>query len=425
MSAKKFKHGVTVYSRRERKGPKKYNSWELRYTYVADSNRIRIRKRFNSQDTALDEADTVVKRFENGHIALANLTPEQRARELAELERLRTENADLRAKLAPPDLEGRAMRVPDLVEKLWRAAEDDGKAQRTVEDLRTRGRRIAKDFQCPVASLKADDVDRWLRKFPGKRTRNHYRDTFLDIIRGAKTLRLLPKHWSELDDLPRAIAEDPAIIIYSPDQFITLTDSAQQLIPALVPYLAIAAFAAVRSAELARMDWIANVRIDDLEGRVTTSPISEIFLRKDQSKTRRDRVIPIPKNLAAWLAPYKNDHGPVSPYQSADALHAALRKIAAHAGLPWIPNALRKSCISYWAANGVDLQTIADWSGNSISKIREYYLRRPSRALAQKWFDLPPPNQRVLELFRDVSRQKTAPPCSQSLPPKTQHRQIL
>ena len=84
---------------------------------------------------------------------------------------------------------------------------------------------------------------------------------------------------------------DSDIEVFSPDEFRTIIHAAPVH---LIPLLAISAFAGIRSAELARLDWNAV----DLDRRL-------IEIRAGQAKTASRRLVPITDNLAAWLAPLR------------------------------------------------------------------------------------------------------------------------
>ena len=64
----------------------------------------------------------------------------------------------------------------------------------------------------------------------------------------------------------------------------------------MVPFLAIGAFAGLRSAEIQRLDWA------DLKE-------SFIEVTAGNAKTRSRRLVPIQPNLAKWLAIYRQDSG--------------------------------------------------------------------------------------------------------------------
>lgn len=390
-----------------RKRGRCYDGWEVRYRFKG----VRVRKKIAKRSAAMEYAESIANRLENGNTALFNLTNERLADLLHKEERLQEIEAQLakrgvtlEAVLEVYDRQqARGLErvgVSELVERMCAAKEGDGCSVRHVEDLRTRGNRFAKDFVCAFCDLRGPTVDGWLRKFPGRRTRNNYRATILQLVDFAKGQKVLARDWCELEGLGRARVKGALNReIWTPAQFRVLMDSAEELhrqgkVKDLVAYLVIGGFAGPRSCELLRMDWVANVRFDE----------AEIFLdehldKEHQSKTYRTRVVRMQANLAAWLAGYANGHGPVCPYRTDDGLHAALRKVAAHAGLGWLDNGLRKSYISYRVAMGVDIKTVADETGNSPAKIHEFYLRRPSTTLATEWFNLfPSTGQKILNL---------------------------
>src|SRR5205807_58583 len=86
-----------------------------------------------------------------------------------------------------------------------------------------------------------------------------------------------------------------------------------------------------------------------------------------------DRIVPIPENLAAWLAPHARRNGSVCDLAN---ITNALRRTAQRAGVPFLRNALRKSFISYRLALLKDIGQVADEAGNSPQVIKTNY-RRP------------------------------------------------
>src|ERR1035441_3491487 len=73
--------------------------------------------------------------------------------------------------------------------------------------------------------------------------------------------------------------------------------------PALVPFLAIGAFAGLRHAEIQRLDW-SEVRLDE----------NLIEIKASKAKTASRRLVPIVPNLKQWLAKYRQPEGKVCEY---------------------------------------------------------------------------------------------------------------
>jgi integrase len=85
--------------------------------------------------------------------------------------------------------------------------------------------------------------------------------------------------------------------IDAPPGILTVQQTARLLeaaSPELLPYVAIAAFAGLRRAELERLDW-SNIHFDDNLIEVTAQ----------KSKTARRRFVKIQPNLREWLLPLR------------------------------------------------------------------------------------------------------------------------
>lgn len=408
LKPRKSKHGVHLYY----SPTGTYDAWIV--TYQLEGRRVRVKR--SKYDEAYNLWEAKERDFDNGNTWRENITREEFAQARNDQALLREENAAFAAahttksealqfwlKHHPAHITPRS--IPDLVAELVAAKAGAGLSDLHTQDLEVRLNRFARDFQCPITSLTYAAVDRWLRDFKKRdgslialRSRNNYRSAIFALVDFAKTIKALPRDWSELDpeQLTPAKTRGKKIEIWTPGEMTLLLQSADALhksrnVKDLVPYLATGAFAGPRSAELQRIDWVHNVKFEN----------AVVKLEKDITKTERSRVVPIRPNLNAWLAPYRHAHGFLCPYRSAPPLHAALRRIAKHAGLRWKKNALRDSSISYSVALGAAIETVADWHGNSVGEIHENYLQHPDRKDAEAWFNILPvaADQKLLHLF--------------------------
>ncbi|TAE79164.1 MAG: hypothetical protein EAZ84_00010 [Verrucomicrobia bacterium] len=160
--------------------------------------------------------------------------------------------------------------------------------------------------------------------------------------------------------------------IFSPGQMATILHAAP---PRLIPILAIEAFTGIRVAELSRLDWSAV----DLDRRI-------IELRADQAKTASRRVVPIPDNLAAWLAPLERQGKVVA----AKNLYVDMTALARALKIEWPRNVLRHSFISYRIAIVKSADQVALEAGNSASMIFKHYRELTTEQEAEKWFGILP-----------------------------------
>jgi integrase len=150
--------------------------------------------------------------------------------------------------------------------------------------------------------------------------------------------------------------------------------------PRFVPYLAIGAFAGVRSSEVCRLTW-EDIHIDQ----------KAIRLGPEITKTQSGRLAIMPDNLIAWLNVYKGEKkGKVVPYPE-DQLHKYTPEIASAAGLKWKRNALRKGYISCRMAEAdADAGSVAKQCGNSKAMVETIYKLLVMPEDAKKWFNILP-----------------------------------
>jgi len=103
----------------------------------------------------------------------------------------------------------------------------------------------------------------------------------------------------EISEISAPKKQHAPIGIYTPDEIRSILASADAEI---TPALAIAAFAGLRLAEVARLDW-REVRLAE----------KLIVVEANKAKTAARRLVPTSDNLAAWLAPHAKRSGPLNP----------------------------------------------------------------------------------------------------------------
>ena len=161
------------------------------------------------------------------------------------------------------------------------------------------------------------------------------------------------------------------VSIFTPEQIAGLLKKADAT---LRPYLALGAFAGLRTAELQRLDWS---EIDLNRGYITVAA--------SKAKTRQRRLIPISDNLKLWLTPSRKASGPVCLHVSCQ--HAARAKCE---GFTWAKNGLRHSYISYRLAILHDTARVALEAGNSPEVIFAHYRELVTPEVAKAWFEVTP-----------------------------------
>ncbi len=170
--------------------------------------------------------------------------------------------------------------------------------------------------------------------------------------------------------------QDKEISIFTPDEMNRLLIASH---PRILPLIAIGGFAGIRSAEIARLNW-EDIKWDR----------GHIEIAGSKAKTAARRLVPLSENLKAWLAPWREDTGPILTITD---YSGALGDTAVKAKIPggWRQNALRHSFISYRVAETGDVARTSLEAGNSPKMIFRHYREIVDADSAKTWFSIMPP----------------------------------
>lgn len=282
-------------------------------------------------------------------------------------------------------------------------AKADGKSRRRTQQLEAVFNRLKADVNVEVAEVTPNIISKWLAGLElSERTRRNYRDAVGFLCRFCVLRGYLFKGTDWLENVQNYSARKLSEIeIYTPEELARLIEQADD---GMLPFIVISAFAGLRHAEVARLDW-SEIDLDD----------GFIEVRAAKSKTGERRLVPIHDNLKQWLLPLRQARGKVVPYvnttkQLLKIAKATGRKADDEKGLPeikpveWKHNALRHSAISYRVAESADVPRVSDECGNSPQMIRQHYLRRVKPAEAARWFSIAPATEQG-----KIVQFKTAP----------------
>ncbi len=357
----------------------------------------RMRQVFRTIEAAKKEALVVARQIQAGMQYLTDLKPHERdafiaARDLADKAGLPLVPA-MEDYLRARELAGteslaamatqyakhfgsvvRRTTVPEVVKQLVASREQDGSGRRHLVQLGSVLRRFAAACPGPILDVTSAEIDAWLRSLKvSPMSRNSMLVTVNILFSFALEQNYLPAGQpTAASQLRKVKVPDSDIGIFTPDEFSQIIHAA----PAhLIPLLAISAFAGIRSAEIARLDWSAV----DLDRRI-------IEVRAGQAKTASRRVIPISDNLAAWLATLRR-RGRVVP---SCRQHREITALAKSLGIPWPRNVLRHSFISYRIAIVKSADQVALEAGNSPAIIFRHYRELTTEETAKEWFGIGP-----------------------------------
>ena len=238
----------------------------------------------------------------------------------------------------------------------------------------------------PIASITVLDIQRFIdSRNVGDRRQFNLRAEIISLFRWAKRMGYV----RALDGTTEAekvnpiekVAGKPNVLL--PGQLRIMLDN---VLDVYLPWLAIGAFAGIRTEEIApdRKSKKSPLRWEDFDWN-----LGIIVVREETSKVKKERDVPISENLAQWLAPWRNATGPVMgdcPRQPNDRETARLGRLIGG----WKHNTLRDSFCSYRTRITKNIHQTSLEMGNSPSMVSRSYHKRQPVEVAQEWFDIRP-----------------------------------
>ena len=277
--------------------------------------------------------------------------------------------------------------LPELVEKFMADVRERKKSRRYTLDMQARLARAASAFTGQVANITTDDIDLWLKGLKGTsgRTKNNYRSALNTLFSFARSKGHLPRgRQTEVEFSARYEDKGGEIGVYSPAELDTLLTNIEKR---FVPFVAIGAFAGLRSAEICRLTW------DDVRWQH-----GDIELKRGKAKTANRRLAPLLPCLRAWLEAFRKKGGPVlegihDEFDLAKQFKKAVDAIVDSQGKPLIKivhNGLRHSFITYRMAILKNAAEVSLEAGNSPKMIFEHYRELRTEAEGKEWFSVMP-----------------------------------
>jgi integrase len=366
----------------------------------------RKRRIFADLARAKKEAGSIADKINHGENAALSLTNADRsayvtacdfvdptgvplelaAKQYAEIHRILggrdpVEAARYYAKKHPIDMASKT--VAEVAAEFLDAKTKAKKSNDYLVDCRYRHGKFAEAFQCNIGAVTGEQINEFLDDLDlSIRSRNNFRLSIGTLYEFAKLKRYVPLDWDGMSHVEKVRDESEGeITIYSPDEMQAFLDRSR---PELVPFLAIGAFAGLRSAEIERLTW----------ADVFEKP-GKIEVKAKKAKTRARRLVPIQPNLAKWLAPFEKHDRAAKVVKFAD-IGLQIRELCeADKGkdlkaLTWKRNALRHSFISYRLAEVQSAAQVALEAGNSETMIFKNYRDVVTPESAKAWFSIEP-----------------------------------
>lgn len=293
-----------------------------------------------------------------------------------------------------------------LVNQFLENIEEEGKSRRYRLDMQARLNKAKETFSGNVGDIHATDINAWLKamKHASGRTKNNYRSAMATLLSYAREEGFLPRGvQTEAEFSKRYDGKGGDIGVYTPEKLRTLLF---QIEPRLAPFVAIGAFAGLRTAEIVRLEW-PEVRFGQ----------NVIEIKASKSKTASRRLAPILPVLAEWLAPFRKESGRVlvgvlDEFAIATQFKKAVDAIVDDGGTPLVKivhNGLRHSFITYRMAILKSAAEVALEAGNSPRMIFEHYRELATEAEAKDWFAILPDSRRLEALKPGAENEEKMP----------------
>ena len=283
--------------------------------------------------------------------------------------------------------------LPAAVDEMIETRTGDGASQAYARVLHAHLTPLKEKFQCQLRSVTSGQLSDYFRSLKvSPRSRNNARATVGAFLKFCKERGWLPRDHEGVSLVPKFKEQPHEIEIFTPAEMGVFLRYAR---PELVPFLAIGAFAGLRSAEIERLDW-AEVRMAE----------RFIEVKAAKAKTASRRLVPISDNLVKWLGTHVQAEGWVVPFDNVAKqigwlvrdTNRGLRLLAEKARkdpeklkpVEWKKNALRHSFISYRVAEIQNVAQVALEAGNSPQIVFSNYRELVRPADAKAWFSIVP-----------------------------------
>jgi integrase len=288
----------------------------------------------------------------------------------------------------PAALEKRT--IEEVVDELLKAKAGANRSQLHVKDLEGRLKQFSKAFpNYMIAGVTGGMIQQYIDDLDlsARSKWNHLRHIGALFRFGIKRKYLAKESIDEVEAVEMPDFAEGEIHVFTP---IEMNEVLTVAWPGLVPWLAIGAFAGLRSAELARLDW-SEVNLQE----------RHITVAADKAKTGARRVVPISENLSAWLQPYTRPHGEIMTYVNwwnelaklPDEINSTRKAAKKKANFRWHRNALRHSFCSYRLAVTGDVARVSYEAGNSPQMIHRHYKALVNEKQGKEWFGIMPDHQ--------------------------------
>ena len=201
----------------------------------------------------------------------------------------------------------------------------------------------------------------------------------------------------EADGMAHETSDPESIDFYPPRELSGLLQTASEKTEhsQLLPVIALCGLAGLRLQEAVRLTWEDVFRVD-----------GHVEISRTKSKTRARRLVTACPALVQWLAPYLSGSGLIWTH-GLEKFHSGFGALRASLKIPARRNGLRHAFVTYHFALHANENLTAAEAGNSPAMIHAHYKGLATKAEAEKWFAVTPPDSatNVIPLSTIARRQ--------------------
>ena len=293
-------------------------------------------------------------------------------------------------------LRGRSLQIKDAIQRCIQDKIDEGVSDVYVKALRSRFKRIEQDFgDRHLSDIRSNEVKDWIKKLPLSETsKNNFSKEFRTLFSWAvsneycesnpltkvRKIKSAKKRItaSNISKIEPELKLNP---IFYPDEMGQVLKLAKGDVKA---YIAIGAFAGIRTSEIERLRWSD---FNFIEGYIDLS--------REITKTAKDRHVIIEPNLKDWLdglivKPTDTDPDPFVCARGFDRRLRLFKKELLSNGIEWKNNVLRHSFASYSMALHGDVRTREQLGQTSPYVVHRHYKQTITKTKAEEWFNILP-----------------------------------
>ena len=333
------------------------------YLVDVQRNGQRQRKAFSDLQDAKTYCDILRRKIDNEGFSVLDLTPDQRSDAkkalaiLASKTTLQTAAAFWMRHHGGED----GVTLRQLGDRWLIALRGQGCRETTMREREHKVTRLCSDLGGQtVASITRDELVQWMDAYRlSGATRDGYRRCYRAMFEYAVTERMIEVN--PASGIRRIRMDERLPTPFTVDAVEKVLRAAQRYAPNMLPHLVVQFFAGLRPGEALGLDWSA---IDWREKIIRVTP--------ETSKVRRSRIVDMNPTLLAWLAPYRQDTGPISVTTRNQWDYYATRKdcdgasgILGAAGVDWIQDGPRKTFASAHYATHSDAAKLAAILGHT------------------------------------------------------------